>query len=310
MKKVSFLWFLVCLSGFAQEINSEEITLKNGAIELPGTLSYPNTSEPKPLAIFIHGSGNVDRNGNQGNLAQANYIKVLADSLNHRGIAFYRYDKRTAHPINLPKLKDIRFHDLPEDAKLAILHFKKDKRFSGIHLIGHSQGSLVGMLLANEEGVKSYTSLAGPGENIGITLVKQIKTQNEDLGQASELHIKELMETDTIQEVNPFLLSIFAPMNQAFLKDWIQLDPAVEIKKVTVPTLLLNGDADTQVSVADAKLLLKAKPDAKLTIIKKMNHVLKTVENFAENQKSYVDPSFSISGQLIMVIADFIKTNE
>lgn len=310
MNKLKLIFLLIGTYGFSQEIISEEVTLNNDDIELPGTLSYPYLNDRSPLVIFIHGSGNIDRDGNQVSLVNANYIKVLADSLNGHGIAFYRFDKRTSNINNAKKLQDITFYDLVKDVKVVIDHFKSDKRFNGIHLIGHSQGSVVGMLLANQEGVKSYTSLAGPGEPIGTTLVKQITAQNKDLGQAAEFHVKELMENDTIQEVNPFLVSIFAPVNQRFLKDWIQLNPAEEIKNITKPILILNGDADAQVTVDDAELLFNAKSDSKLVIIKKMNHMLKTVGNFAENQRSYTDPNFPISNQLIGVLSDFIKTNE
>ena len=88
---------------FSQEIVSKNLDLSNGKVKLPGTLSYPKTTGEIPLVIFIHGSGNIDRNGNQaGTFVKANYIKTLADSLNTRGIACYRYDKRTATKDNAP----------------------------------------------------------------------------------------------------------------------------------------------------------------------------------------------------------------
>jgi len=66
-------------NSFAQEIVSEEIELWNDSVAIPGTLSYPETTKKIPLMIFVHGSGNVDRYGNQsGTFVQANYIKTLA----------------------------------------------------------------------------------------------------------------------------------------------------------------------------------------------------------------------------------------
>ena len=309
MKQLCFILWFVCGAIFSQEIISEEVLLKNGDIELPGTLSYPDLSKSVPLVIFVHGSGNGDRDGNQGNLAKADHIKILADSLNTKGIAFYRYDKRSSNFNNFKYLKKTRFVDLADDVKTAIDFFSKNKRFNSIHLIGHSQGSLVAML-ATTKSVTTYTSLAGPGTSIGTTLVTQISAQNEDLGKAAELHIKELLETDTIQEVNLFLISIFNPDTQPFLKEWLLYDPSHEIKKLNIPTLIINGTADSQVTEQDANLLFEAKPNAKLVIIEKMNHLLKMVENTAENQKSYTDPNFPISVELIKEVAEFIKANE
>ncbi|MDT0540837.1 serine aminopeptidase domain-containing protein [Croceitalea sp. P059] len=309
MKKLTLLALFIFGSIFSQEVVSEEILLTNYEIKLPGTLSYLENNKPQPLVIFIHGSGNIDRNGNQGILSSTNYIKSFADSLNSKGIAFYRYDKRTSNADNLNLFNEISFNDLVEDAKINIDYFKKDRRFNSIHLIGHSQGSLVGMLIANEN-CKTYTSLAGPGTDIGTTLISQITAQQGDLGKATEMHITELLTTDTIQEVNPFLMAIFQPRNQQFLKEWILLDPIEEIKKLTLPTLIINGDEDSQVKIEDAKLLSASKPDAKLVIIKKMNHLLKTVEDSTENLQSYTDSTFPISTELVLTVTEFIKENE
>jgi len=310
MKK--FLFFILCTQMcFGQEIISEDFHLYNDSIYLPGTLSYPKTTGKLPLVIFIHGSGNGDRDGNQGTMVKSNHIKLLADSLNSHGIAFYRYDKRSATLDNLNhiKMETFRIGDLANDTDVAIQKFVKDTRFSSLHLIGHSQGSLVGML-AVSEAIDSYTSLAGPGAPIDQIMVRQFSAQNEDMGKVAAGYFEELKETDTIRNVNPFLLSIFAPINQKYLKDWASINPSEKIKELTIPTLIINGDADSQITVEDANLLSKGKPNAKLFIIKKMNHLLKTVDNYAENQKSYIDPSFPISTELIKTITEFIKVNE
>ncbi len=309
MKKLLCIFWLTLLPCAGQEIVIEEIELYNNDIYLPGTLSYPRQEKKPPLAIFVHGSGNVDRDGNQGELARAGYIKQLADSLNAKGIAFYRYDKRTATPSNLERSKNMCIGDMVDDLEVAIGHFKDDDRFVSLHLIGHSQGSLVAMM-AVSNAVHGYVSLAGLGTTVDKALVRQLGAQNQDAGKIAEDYFNELMETDTIREVNPFLMAIFAPTNQKYLKDWALLDPSEEIKKLEIPTLIANGDADLQVTIADAQLLKKAKPDAKLVIVPKMNHVLKTVESWGENQRSYREPDFPLSSGLVSTLAQFIQEHE
>ena len=308
MKKKIYLFLLIPISFFGQEIISEDYELYNGDIYLPGTLSYPKSNKEIPLAIFIHGSGNGDRNGNQGNLAHADHIKQLADSLNAKGIAFYRFDKRNATPSNLDKIEmeKATIHDLAKDVSVSVLEFDNDPRFSSIHLIGHSQGSLVGILAVSDK-VDGYVSLAGPGTTIDKPLIRQIKAQNPDLGKIAEEHVKELMETDTIAEVNFLLMSIFAPQGQKYLKDWMSLDPAKEIQKIEIPVLIVNGDSDIQVTIEDAHLLKQAKPEARLVIIKNMNHMLKIVENATENTASYTNPSFPLSQELVEALVEFIR---
>lgn len=306
MKKLLLILLLPFLSS-AQDVLKEDIVLMNKDIELPGTLTAPNLTDNLPLVIFVHGSGPVDRNGNQGALTNTAYIQQLADSLCTKGIAFYSYDKRTANPKNLNKLQPIVFQDFVADVETAITHFSKDKRFSSIHLLGHSQGSLVAMLATNEL-VHSFTSLAGPASTIDKTLIAQISAQNQDLGKATEQHLQELMATDTILTVNPFLLQLFAPQNQKFIKSWVEHNPSKEIQKLNVPVLIVNGDKDLQVSPEDAKQLKEAKPEAQLFIVTQMNHVLKTITEDTDNLKSYYTPDYPLATSLVTHIAGFIHS--
>lgn len=307
----TFIYCLLYLPffGITQTVLSEDITLYNASIELPGTLSYIESERPIPLVIFIHGSGAIDRNGNQGPMMQGNYLKMLADSLNTKGIACYRYDKRTANPKNADKHEGILLSDFVADAKQAIKHFKDDNRFSSLHIIGHSQGSLVGML-AIERNIKSYISIAGPSRPIDEVLTEQISKKDSTLGVITKQHLEELAQTDTILRINPFLMSLFAPQNQKFLKNWIGYYPSQEIASLDIHVLIVNGELDLQVSTKEAIALQTAKPEAKLKLISQMNHVLKTIRSADDNLKSYSDASFGISQELIAVITTFIKTNE
>ncbi len=308
MKKILFLFIVSPCFLFSQGIVSEEIDLKNGEILLPGTLTYTKGLKNQALLIFVHGSGNVDRNGNQpGTAAQAGYIKTLSDSLSSNGLAFFRYDKRTATAQNLSKLENIVFADFVLDLKIVIDHFKTDDRFSSIHLIGHSQGSLTAMLGITKS-VTSYISVAGASETIDQMITRQVTAQNPEMGKVVAAHFSELIETNTIANVDPLLAGMFAPQNQPFFKSWIQEDPQEAIKNVTIPTLIINGDADLQVTPEDAKALKTALPAAVLKIIPNMNHVLKEVQSQEENQKAYINPNVPLSSQLVAHILDFIKS--
>jgi pimeloyl-ACP methyl ester carboxylesterase len=315
MKKISIRILQTAILAFVtitmaqSDSVSEDIILMNDSIQLPGTLRYNKTLKQQPLAIFIHGSGNVDRNGNQGQASQANYIKLLSDSLNKNGIAFYRYDKRTSNMANMKFLMlGISFDDFVKDAKIAIDNFKNDKRFSSISLIGHSQGSLVGML-ASTAGVDSYISLAGPSDAIDKKMTEQIRKQNGDsIAGLVEAHFKELKATNKIEKVDPNLMALFNPQNQPFFTSWIKYNPIEEISKLTgIQILILNGTKDMQVFESDAEALHKANPEAQFKLIKNMNHVLKTITKEEDNLKSYTTADFPLSSELVTVISEFIK---
>ncbi|MCH3884714.1 alpha/beta hydrolase family protein [Tenacibaculum aquimarinum] len=295
-------YLIVILIGFTTsfaQVKSEEILIKNEGVELPGTLRF--SEEKTPLLIWIHGSGGVDRNGNT-----PQYIKQFRDSINANNIAFFSYDKRTANKNNIVFLKQgVLFNDFVLDAKTVINHFKKDNRFSEIILVGHSQGSLIAMLAS--ENTSKYISLAGAGETIDKTLIRQLSTQNPILGQSVKSHLKELMETGTIKEVNPMLAGMFSEPNLPFLKSWISINPTDEIKKLTLPILILNGTKDLQVPVKDAENLHNANPSSNLVLIKNMNHVLKDIQKDQDNLKSYYSADFPLSTTLIKTVVTFVK---
>lgn len=300
-----FIYLFSVVISFAQ-ITSEEILIKNNDIELPGTLTF--SAEKQPLIIWIHGSGNVDRNGNQAGVnINANYIKQFRDAVNKNKIAFFSFDKRTANSKNMEFLKrnGVLFSDFILDAKKVVNHFKNDRRFSQIILVGHSQGSLIAMNAL--ENVDKYISLAGAGETVDKVLVKQLMAQNPLIGTIAKKHFTELAETDSIKEVNPFLLSIFSKPNQPFFKSWMVVNPPEILKEVKIPILILNGDKDTQVMVSDAEKLHASNLKSELVIIKNMNHVLKDILKEEDNLKSYYSADYPLSEKLITTIVTFIK---
>lgn len=308
--KVIFVTLFISAISLAQTgISSEDILVMNDSIQLPGTLTYNSELKSQPLVIFVHGSGKIDRNGNQAMInPNANYIKVLSDSLVKRDIAFFRYDKRTSNQANLKFImSDISFDGFVEDINTLLELFKKDKRFSSITLIGHSQGSLVAML-ANQTLFDKYVSLAGASEVVDKTIVRQVKQQNGDsIAAIVKSHFKELRAKGTIENVDPNLMILFNKPTQPFFASWMKYDPAEDIKNVKLPILILNGTKDLQISVSDAETLYQANPKATLEIIDKMNHVLKNIENDEDNFKSYNSADVPLSEKLVSVLEKFIK---
>ncbi|HRN99762.1 MAG TPA: alpha/beta hydrolase, partial [Flavobacterium sp.] len=92
-----------------------------------------------------------------------------------------------------------------------------------------------------------------------------------------------------------------------YLISWIKYDPAIEIAKLKIPVLIINGTSDIQVTESEAKLLHQAKPDAKLVLIEKMNHVLKEVSSREENLASYNDPKLPLSPRLVEAVNQFLN---
>ncbi|MBT8324321.1 MAG: alpha/beta hydrolase [Winogradskyella sp.] len=291
----------------AQDKNFEETELSVSRM-IDGTLLTPLNSTNPNLAIIIAGSGPTDRNGNQ-NFAKNNSLKQIAESLSNAGIATFRYDKRVVKQIKIGKLdKRIMFDDFVDDAIDVLTYFKSQEVYSNIYMIGHSQGSLVGML-ASPKGADGFISLAGAGQNIGDVLVEQVTKTAPQFTEETQSVVNKLKKGKTTNDYPAALESIFNKELQPFMINWMSYSPTEELQKLNIPILIVNGTKDLQVSVNEAELLANANKKATLKIIDNMNHVLFLIDgNDLENSKSNNESWRKVSPELIASLIDFIKS--
>jgi len=310
MKKWCFLLVLVFISSHikSQSFNTDDISI-NSIIN--GTLLIPSNTKKIPLAIIIQGSGPTDRDGNQSNLKN-NSLKFLAEGLYKNNIATFRYDKRLVKLILEGKFNesDIDFNDFIDDSKAVSNYFKNDNRFSEIIIIGHSQGSLVGMITAQENHISKYISIAGAGQEIDDVIVNQLEKQSPALKDNARQSFDDLRVNGVSQNYSAQLASIFRPSLQNFMFSWMQYNPQTEIAKLIIPVLIINGDKDIQVQVPEAELLKNASPTSHLEIIPLMNHIFKEIKgDYLENIQSYNKEDLPVMPILIETVSDFILNN-
>jgi len=300
------LFLLTATISFAQDslFVSKDLTL-NRYVE--GTLSQPKNQPSKHLAIIIPDSGPTDRNGNQ-NFMRNNSLKKLAEGLAKNGIASFRYDKRVVKQIREHNLEDnTKFDDFIKDAIFTINYFKNSKDFDDITVIGHSQGSLVGMVAAQDRADK-FVSIAGTGNTIDEVITFQVEKSAPMFLDDTKQVFGVLKSGKTTPDFPAQLASVFSPDVQPFIMNWMQYDPKEEIKKLNIPILLLNGTKDVQVTEDEARLLKEANPNATLQIIENMNHIMFLIDgDDLENTKSYNDSTRAISEKVIEDISAFIK---
>jgi pimeloyl-ACP methyl ester carboxylesterase len=311
MRKIFIsLFIIVSTSSFSQvtaAFTKENITVNS---LLNGSLYTPSQQSKKlNLVILIAGSGPTDRNGNQMGLAN-NSLKLLAEALANNGIAVYSYDKRIFAQMASGKLDEasLSFDNFIDDAKAVIQYFKNQKKYHNITVAGHSEGALIGMVAANGN-ADAYISIAGAGRPIDEVLLEQIEKQAPFLKEEVQKNLETLKNGTTFELKNQMLASLFRASVQPYMISWIKYNPQTEIKKLQIPTLLINGDKDIQVSVQDAQLLQQAKPEAQLKIIPNMNHVFKEIKgDDAENKAAYTNPDLPICMELSSIITTFIAS--
>lgn len=301
----------------------KEIILKTKTGSLYGTLLTPDDSSPKEIvALFICGSGPTDRDGNSQPLGMVNNsIKYLAEDLCDAGIPSLRYDKRAiAKSAEAMVSEDIlRFDTYSYDARAWVELLAKD--YKQVVIIGHSEGAMLGIMASiDNPKVVSLILLAGCGRPADKVLKEQLANHADAIGEmiTEQLAmitdmafpiIDSLKQGKIVSDVPQALYSMFRPSVQPYLISWFAVDPVVEIKKVTVPILIVQGDKDIQISIKDAELLHQASRNSTKIIIPNMNHVLKRCDTMdtAVQMPLYSNPVLKNVPQLSEYVIEFIN---
>ncbi|MBC3882336.1 alpha/beta fold hydrolase [Undibacterium sp. LX40W] len=305
---------LLVAGNASAEYLSTSIVCGDGNNALYGTLLVPGHKERPPVVLLISGSGPTDRDGNNPMLRGKNdSLKMLAEELAIAGFASVRFDKRGIgeSAIAARSEEELRFQTYVNDVEAWVKLLKADTRFSGVSIIGHSEGSTIGMLAAKNADVDAFVSLAGPGQSAARILRQQLKDRlPPELAQANESILQSLERGQTYKEVPPALLALYRPSVQAYLMSWFPIVPSEVIGQLKMPVAIFQGDHDIQVSVAEAMYLSKALPKARVAVIKGMNHILKNVPlDNAQQVASYSDPNLLLDQELLKQLITFLKQN-
>lgn len=317
MKRLFTLFAALLLATATLHAAEEEITLHTPTGDIHGKLMLPDDSTlPCPVVLIIAGSGPTDMNGNSiGTTMTNNSLLYLAQELAAAGIATVRYDKRGIGKSSAAgsKEEDLRFDHYIDDAAAWTNMLGTDARFNKVVIAGHSEGSLIGMVAASRcKAVKAYVSIAGCGSPAYEILEKQLQSQPMQIQQESAAICKELREGRTVEKVPFYLSALYRPSVQPYLISWFAYNPAVEIAKLDIPVLILQGDKDIQVGTDEADKLHAAQPASSLYIIKDMNHVLKHCDTMQQMAQlaTYSKPELPIKPELVEHIVEFVKEIE
>jgi len=276
---------------------------------LHGTLEDPAGAPPQVCALIVAGSGPTDRDGNQAGLRNDS-LKQLARALAQRGVCTLRYDKRGvgASTEVAAAESDLRFEHFVADAQAWIARLRSVRRGARVAVIGHSEGALVGLLAAKRAKAAAVVSLAGAGRPAAQLIGEQLERLPAGLRRRGQEILAELAAGRTVTDMPMELGALFRPSIQPYLMSWFPYDPAAEIRAPGMPVLILQGTADLQVPVSEARILAAADPLAALRLVPNMNHVLKPCLTPEQQRAAYTDPKTPIDEQAAEEIARFLLT--
>ncbi|WP_448697603.1 alpha/beta fold hydrolase [Mucilaginibacter sp. AW1-3] len=294
-------------------LTESPITLSTLGGTLSGTLTMPKNASGKiPVVLIIPGSGPTDRDGNSNFGPHPNTYKLIAAALGKAGIASLRYDKRgVGQSKTTAKEIDTKFTDMVDDANEFASTLKEDSRFSKLIVLGHSEGSLAGMLMIASTQVtfNGFISAAGPADAADLILTEQLKRSAPPSVQTEFKRIVDsLRKGKTTDRVDPALYSIMRPGIQKYMMSWMVFEPQKVIKRLKLPILIVQGTTDMQVDVAQAEKLKKAKSEATLKIIDGMSHILKDgPPDREQNLETYNKPDLPLKPEFITAVVSFVN---
>ena len=291
------------LAATSSNVLLRPIELDTGSGTLYGSLVLPKSDKPVPVVLILSGSGPTDRDGNNPIGGRNDALKKLAWRLAQSNIASVRFDKRgiaQSQPAT-PDERQLSVDKYVDDAVAWGEKLKADPRFGKVFVLGHSEGALIASLAAPRMGAAGVISIAGTGRPVGALLREQLQRNHlppAQLKRSFEL-ISSLEAGRTDDNVPKDLEAVFRPSVQPYLISLLHYNPATAFAALKMPALIIQGTHDIQVDVKDAHLLKTAKPDAVLTLINGMNHIMRIVPMDMKRQvQSYNDPNQRLAGEL------------
>ena len=281
---------------------------------LEGTLL--DAGKGAPVVLIVPGSGPTDRDGNNPIGVTSAPYRLLAEALGAKGVSTVRIDKRGlgGSKAAVADGNKVTIADYATDTHSWVTAIQKRTGQRCVWVLGHSEGSLIALYAAQQPaGICGVISLSGAGRKLSDVIREQLRANpaNSPLLDSAMSAVDSLEKGQHVEVTNmhPALQRLFDPQVQDFLIDMFRQDPAKLAAALTVPLLIVQGERDLQVSVADARALAAAQPKAKLRLLPKMTHELKDVDSDdkAAIAATSSDASLPVDSGLVEAIVGFVK---
>ena len=237
---------LLTLAGrlVAQNAPEQELWIANGERRIYGVLSRPTAGTPlRGVAIVAHGFNGSHAFGR-------NYFRTL----NELGYACYTFDfpggsLRSRSGNNTMQMSVL---DQQADLEAVVRHFRAQPDAKQIVLIGESQGGLVAALAAahRPESVDRLILLYP-----ALCIPRDWRKHYPDLTQVP----------DTTRLWN-------VPLSRRYFEEVHDMDPFELVRAYAGPVLMLQGDADPIVPLADSERAAAGYADARLRVLPGAGH--------------------------------------
>lgn len=241
-----------------------DVMVQTGRWEMGGTLLVPTSDALVPAVVIVHGSGPSDRDGTINGVNKP--YKDLAQGLASNGIAVLRYDKRTlvygensADDITQLTMNDETIDDAL--SAIALLRTIPEIDPTQIYVLGHSMGGMLAPRIAERDGqLAGIIIMAGNSRSLIDVALEQmdylqplpINAAPEAQEVINQMRTELLAIKDLTPDSDPNLVLFGA--NPPYWLDMLAYDQVGTAQSLVIPTLILQGERDYQVTMQDFAL--------------------------------------------------------
>lgn len=311
-----------------ERIEEREIVIGKGDWALPGTLTLPageqGSGQEWPLVVLVHGSGPNDRDETIG---PNKPFKDLALGLASEGVAVLRYDKRTlVHGQKLmAEVPELTVQEETiEDALLAVdlAMAMPEVDASRVYVLGHSLGGMLAPRIGvQSNGLAGLIIMAGaarPLEELMLEQMTYLAGIDGDVTDYETANLKEVKEH--VARIQDPKLDPKTPQSQLLgvpAAYWLDLQgykPAEVAKTLDLKMLILQGERDYQVTMADFELwktALSGRNGVMLETFPELNHLMMTGSGSSAVGTLSTPEEYNVAGhvsvEVIQAILEFVN---
>ena len=224
---------------------------------LCGILSDPSGNKRRPLIVLCHGF-TTSKDGRT-------YTR-LEEVLNKENYSTFRFDF-FGHGESGGELAAITISEAVDDVKSA-LRFVKDSGYTRLGLMGSSFGGFASILTAGQSHDLFVLALKSPvSDYLGLLIARDHDVDIDSWRKKGFIFVEAADGTDV-------------RLNYSFFADAEKIQGYVLAEKIGAPTLIVHGDRDETVPLAQSRKAADCIPDCRLEIIQGADHVYSGPEHF------------------------------
>lgn len=316
--------------------NETDLIIKNGDIEIGGTLTLPAGEAKAPLLIMNSGSGAQNRDSE---IYEFKIFAIIAQHLAQHGIPSFRFDDRGVDKSS-GNFGNATLDDLSSDVEAIIAHFQQTdgSNFQNFAVLGHSQGGVVaGKVTAENEEVKQLILMGSTAPSLSEILRYQVEFAYSASPVEKTLVEKEIAAREELIKAIAFendIVAAKAGYNKAYtevlnnlpeaqknsvpdiggmvttqteqlaqiyaspqMKSLLFYIPTKDLEKIAIPTLVLFGGKDTQVTLSQNQVrirqaLEKSGADYEIKVFDDANHLFQKANTGLASEYPLLDKQF------------------